>query len=786
MGGACSCWHTNYTMRTLLQMGIVRISICENFVTLLLWSIFVNSTQVKKPASLRGQSDQIRCEREENQGRQSRHSPILRRAISFALTACFAGGVWGAETAKEEPVELDPIKVQGAGRDTNPYAQEGSPYKARVSGDNRHLKDLADTPKNITVLTQTQLQESGRSDLRDILAAQPGITLGTGENGNAFGDRYIIRGHEARSDVFVDGLRDPGMTTRESFATEQIEITKGPSSTFAGRGSTGGAINGISKQASLAYDFNKSNIAAGTDDYRRITWDTNHKISDTAAVRVNLLHAFEEVPDRAPADRERNGLALSGIWQASPTLDFVADVYYLDAQDTPDLGTYVVPGGGEPVADIPVYLQENADFLDSDVRTFTLRTRFDPNDRFRLENVTRYGTTDNGYVATGARGSTRSDDDPLAPGAPTITLSTHQGWQEVDYFANQLNAYTDVAAGGLTHQLVASVEYSNIDVLNGVFNVNNTGATNCVVSARGGTRPGHCLIGPDGGVVDNATTLLGREITRSNSDSDYQVDTWSVALMDTVDFNERWSGFFGVRVDSFDYDNTVTGRDRTTGETIVTPYSYSDDLWNGHAGIVYNVNRTGNIYLTWSTSSNINGGESDLGGNCGYGGLCGDPLQVQDSEPEQTTSFELGTKWNLMGDRLLATATAFQVTKDDVMESVGDDYETLGTLNTGKNRVEGVELSLVGKITDRLSAQMGAAFMEAEVLESFNEETVGLTLSNFAEDSIFMQLRYEATPRFTFGGTLTWSSELLPANQTQPPDTTLMRDATTTRFPDTR
>ena len=87
-----------------------------------------------------------------------------------------------------------------------------------------------------------QPDEATAEDLRQILDAQPGITLGTGENGNAFGDRYIIRGQEARSDVFVDGLRDPGMTIRESFATEQVEISKGPSSSFAGRGTAGGAI----------------------------------------------------------------------------------------------------------------------------------------------------------------------------------------------------------------------------------------------------------------------------------------------------------------------------------------------------------------------------------------------------------------------------------------------------------------------------------------------------------------------------------------------------------------
>ena len=135
--------------------------------------------------------------------------------------------------AEEAAVSLDTLQVEGRAIDTNPYAQPGAPYKARVSGDARHAEPLAETPQTISVLTKTQIEESGRSDLREILQAQPGITLGTGENGNAFGDRYVIRGQEARSDVFVDGLRDPGMTIRESFAIEQVEISKGPSSKAA-------------------------------------------------------------------------------------------------------------------------------------------------------------------------------------------------------------------------------------------------------------------------------------------------------------------------------------------------------------------------------------------------------------------------------------------------------------------------------------------------------------------------------------------------------------------------
>ena len=60
--------------------------------------------------------------------------------------------------------------------------------------------------------------------------------------------------------------------------------------------------------------------------------------------------------------------------------------------------------------------------------------------------------------------------------------------------------------------------------------------------------------------------------------------------------------------------------------------------------------------MNFSTASNINGGESDVGGSCGYGGVCGTADQVQLSEPEQTLNIELGTKWNVLGNRLLATA----------------------------------------------------------------------------------------------------------------------------------
>ena len=138
-----------------------------------------------------------------------------------------------------QDTQLGAVRVQSEAIDPNPNATPGVPYKAKTSGVERRTRPIAETPATIQIITGEQIKDSGRTDLRAVLLQQPGITIGTGESGNMFGDRYIIRGQEAKSDTFVDGLRDPGMSIRESFAIEQLEITKGPNSSFAGRGTAG-------------------------------------------------------------------------------------------------------------------------------------------------------------------------------------------------------------------------------------------------------------------------------------------------------------------------------------------------------------------------------------------------------------------------------------------------------------------------------------------------------------------------------------------------------------------
>ncbi len=661
----------------------------------------------------------------------------------------------------EQAIEL--IKVHGT---------KASVYLHDSSGDIRRVAELVDTPQIITVLTQDQIIEAGKTDLKDILSAQAGITLGTGENGNAFGDRYIIRGHEARSDVFVDGLRDPGMSTRESFATERVEITKGPSSTFAGRGSSGGAVNSITKKASVNYNFGRVDAGLGSDEFKRVTLDYNLPLSENTALRLNALISDEDKPDREGVSNKRKGVQLSGVYLPTQALSITADGYYLDAEDVPDLGSYYDQEQRAPFEDIPVYSQES-DFLKSEVKTFTLRTEYEVNDNITLYNATRFGDTKNGYITTGAKGTTRADSDQEAPGAQTISLSTHQGYQDVSYASTQFNVFWNTNVFDLENNFVFGVEYTDESVNNGVYDINYDNATNCITSGWRGDSAGYCIVDGAGEQHNNLSQLMGRTYARGDNDAVLNIETVSVYLMDTVHLTDQLDVFYGARLDSFDYSNEATSR----GSSAL--YAYSDNMYNGNIGLIYDFSEGINVYANYSTATNINGGESDLGANCGYGGICGNATQVPDSDPERVENIEIGTKFMLFDDNFLFSASIFQITKDDVMESVGDDdYATLGTLNTGENRVKGIEIGFVGNLTDDLSVQFSATAMDSEVLDSINEESIGLALSNFAEKSVYLQLRYQLNESFVVGGDYAYQSEMYAGQ----PDTAAGYDSENNRY----
>jgi catecholate siderophore receptor len=245
------------------------------------------------------------------------------------------------------------------------------------------------------------------------------------------------------------------------------------------------------------------------------------------------------------------------------------------------------------------------------------------------------------------------------------------------------------------------------------------------------------------GVLVVPSTIAGRIYgDKQPKQQDWEVKDLGAYIMDTVDLTDKFTLFAGVRFDNFDL--SLQRYSPLPGD-----YGYSDTLFNAHLGLTYKINDAGMIYASASTAQDINGGEPDSATNSGYGGLVLYGGDAAAALPETSVNYELGTKWNVFDQKLLVTAALFQTEKSDVME--GADYATLGTFNTGKNRVRGFEFDVVGKLTEKLTLQAGFTTMESEVLESATPLNIGKVVSNFADHSWAAQLKYDFTEDFAVG-----------------------------------
>ena len=194
-------------------------------------------------------------------------------AFSFAL----ASNAFAAEPKKEEPINLPPVVVQ----------EQNSPYVVPQSSLPKFAVPLQDTPQSIIVVPDKLIQEQGGTTLRDALRNVSGIGITAGEAGGSQGDGFTLRGFNARNDMFIDGVRDQGSYFRDVFNIQSVEVIKGPSSSYFGRGSTGGIINQVSKMP-LSRILYSGVFSGGSGTYFRGTGDINQPLRENSALALEL------------------------------------------------------------------------------------------------------------------------------------------------------------------------------------------------------------------------------------------------------------------------------------------------------------------------------------------------------------------------------------------------------------------------------------------------------------------------------------------------------------------
>src|SRR5262249_48594857 len=131
------------------------------------------------------------------------------------------------------------------------------------------------------------------------------------------------------------------------------------------------------------------------------------------------------------------------------------------------------------------------------------------------------------------------------------------------------------------------------------------------------------------------------------------VVTAAVYMIDTIKIDEHWQILGGLRLDSYGIERRANNaRDIESDCNFV----------NWHAGIVYKPVDAGTIYAAIGTSSNPAGEQLDATSDQ-YGGLT---ANSSITDPERTKSYEIGVKWKLFNEHLLATAAGFPPQEDKV------------------------------------------------------------------------------------------------------------------------
>ncbi|CAN7283615.1 TonB-dependent receptor [Brevundimonas sp. LjRoot202] len=675
--------------------------------------------------------------------------PDALRALLFASSA--AGMLMAGPALADPGPDADPQDATNLGTVT----VTGDPAR-REPQSPEFVAPLVDTPRSVTIIPQQIIEQTAATSLQDILRTSPGITFGAGEGGQPLADRPFIRGQSSGNNVFVDGVRDSGGQQREVFNLEQVEVIKGPDAVYSGRGSGGGSIN-LSSKAPRLTNFSRFGLGAGTDGYLRGTVDQNWGLGQTAGLRLNLMGAQGDVPGRDSVDYDKWGLGLSGAIGLGSATTATLSYYHLTSNQMPDYGIPLFTKIGvrttdSGVLDVPYdsfYGLEARDYLTNEVDSLTLELEHRINGSLSIRNVTRYAETLNDYVVTNPGDGGRIDTGGVAliGGEYWMKRATKSRWNPAATFANVVDLYGSVDAGGLTHNFDAGVEFSREINRNASYSVATSSGTVCPAPLTGFdcTR----VYAPNPSDPWTGTITRGTEIHANTN-------TLGLYAFDSIEFGERWLLNLGVRHDSYDVDGTVLPR----GAAVPTTEEGSWDFVNYQVGLVYKPTAHSSLYASWATSSTpptVSGGDQNGVGGEGSGNLSGELL-----DPEETESFEIGAKANLFNDRLAVSGAAFILKRENAQIQVSPGVFE----QAGEAEVKGVELGVSGNITRQWQVFGGYTWMESELVSgAYNNVNVGDSLANTPEHSFSVFSTYRVTPKLSLGGGVYYVSDSFGGNQ---------------------
>lgn len=503
---------------------------------------------------------------------------------------------------------------------------------------------LRDLPQSIQVVSRQVLDDQQINNLGDALTNVSSVQRGNTHGGSS--ESFVIRGFKATT-YAVDGmLINPLVSRPEALRdlanVERIEVLKGPASVLYGRGNPGGLINLVTRQPSFTPEA-EVKAQAGTYDFYRLEANASGPLDEakTLAGRMTVATQTDRGFRDTFRDSKRTYVAPTLRWEPTDSTRVDAGAEYIDQTSPFDRG--LIPQNGKISMNADRYLHEPWSRDKAQKASVWFRAEHDVNDWLTLRQMTRWDQSHKDRYVVDLR--------TLGADGRTLSRRATDGDERIKTLDMQFEAIARFATGGLKHTVLAGFEY-----IDGKRNVASDRASLASID----------IFNPVYGALPGAFAF--------NEETDYKVESYSLYLQDQIDLSEQWKLIVGARYDDTRQRNSATDASYEVTRTNIDPSKVSPRL-----GLVYQPTDWLALYASYSTSftpqSNIQRNGSVL-------------------DPEEGTQYEVGAKVDVIPDRLSATLSVFEITRENV--AAPDPSDDNYSLQTGEQKVRGIELDVTG------------------------------------------------------------------------------------------
>ncbi len=632
-------------------------------------------------------------------------------------------------------------------------------------------QQLRDIPQSVTVVTEKLIDDRNLDTVKEALKNTAGITFLAAEGGD---EDIRLRGFalQATGDLFIDGMRDPAIYDRDTFNLDRMEVLRGSASMLFGRGSTGGAVNQVSKTPRLM-DEHEVNLTLGSHGYRRVTGDFNIQTGPASALRINAM-ATEAKNNGSGSSIDKRGLAASYRWGIGERNEFLASLYHLDNDNGINYGIpFIAPYAGAPNTerallplDPKAYYGLASDYNRSGGTIATLAHTHRFSRDSELTTKVRVGEFNRDQRSGAIRfaaaaqqpGGVAANLTNFGPNT-VLTRGTHLKIQSMDLTQVQTDYTNKFMALGVRHELTAGADLSQEKrTVFAARNANQGGVTISKPTTTVGTPN-------DGASVDEASRVL-----RVNND--YTASGWGAYVQDVVQVSPHVKLVGGLRYDNLTGDYHLRSiPNNAAGPETVTAYRMHISEVSQRIGALYQPNDRHSYHVSAGTSFNTSGDAYSLSaGNA-------------DTPPEKSINFEIGAKLD-SADRQWTTRLAlFRSTKLNerntdpdrtVINPVTGNTEAV-IATSGKRHVAGFEIDLTGRLTPQWEiygsymwipvarvTQAAPCPPSGACAQNTPGERVGDRPALTPEHSGTVWTTYQLTPKLRVGGGLNFRSKQTP------------------------